>query len=84
MAKGLLAVNFDRLCRDRAKARERGKTKISRAGTAERSRCIGRMPDSEKSRRIFERALRRKEEEEIYENKNHRNGKLSAGDSGDK
>ena len=42
------------------------------------------MPDSEKSRRIFERALQRKEEEEIDENKNHRNGKLSAGDSGDK
>ena len=46
--------------------------------------CIGRKPASEKSRRIFERALRRIEEEEIDENKNHRNGKLSAGDSGDK
>ena len=54
------------------------------SGTAEGSRCIGRKPASEGNRRFHERALRRIEEEEIYENKNHRNGKLSAGDSGDK
>ena len=45
--------------------------------------CIGRKLASEGNRRFHERALRRIEEEEIYENKNHRNGKLSAGDSGD-
>ena len=46
--------------------------------------CIGRMPDSEGNRRFRERAPRRIEEEEIDENKNHRNRELSAGDSGDK
>lgn len=42
------------------------------------------MPDSEGNRRFRERAPRRIEEEEIDENKNHRNRELSAGDSGDK
>ena len=46
--------------------------------------CIGRSPRAREIEDFTSVHCEKKEEEEMYENKNHRNGKLSAGDSGDK